>query len=78
MFDKEFLLKYDIRRIDCNISRGYPSIVTIFYNDRRRKKIRLNIIKNLNLENITYEAILNNDRKNKLNKIIKKHEIRIN
>jgi len=72
MFNKEFLLKYNISRIDCNLRCGYPSIVTIHYNDRRRKKIKLTILETLNLENIICDAILNNDRQRKIKKLKRK------
>ena len=71
MYGKE-LEKYDIRSIDYNIRCGKPSIVTINYNSRKKHKIKLNIIETLNIDNITLNVIISNDRKLKLKKLKKK------
>jgi hypothetical protein len=71
MFNKEFLLKYNIKSIYFNTRINEKTIVTINYNRWNKHTIELNL-NNPNATDKICEIIINNDRKRKLNKI-KKH-----
>jgi len=82
MFDKDFLIRYNIKDVEQFISGGKPLVVTIKYNNYRKQKLRFNYPIDKNYLDVIRENIIVYDRKRKINKLMGKNrlinKIRIN
>ena len=75
MFDKEYLIKYNIKDVEQFVSGGKPLTVTIKYNNHKRQKLTFSYPIEKNYLNVIHNNILIYNRKMKINKLLRKKRL---